>query len=150
RQICSSSAAGAHSTARSAWSGKASKSMIGHAMCSASSQPSAFVRSRAATPASARPGIPSASRSATSRPTVPSPAMATRVTVCCVILVSLARPVLGHDGIFRGTKVPTTEAILPQLAHVRTAVLEIAYEDSGPAQALPVILLHGYPYDVRA
>jgi len=39
---------------------------------------------------------------------------------------------------------------LPQHAHVRTAVLDIAYEDSGPAQALPVILLHGYPYDARA
>jgi pimeloyl-ACP methyl ester carboxylesterase len=29
-------------------------------------------------------------------------------------------------------------------------VLELAYEDSGPADALPVFLLHGYPYDVRA
>jgi pimeloyl-ACP methyl ester carboxylesterase len=44
----------------------------------------------------------------------------------------------------------TTEAILPQLAHVRTAVLDIAYEHSGPAQAFPVVLLHGYPYDARA
>jgi pimeloyl-ACP methyl ester carboxylesterase len=42
------------------------------------------------------------------------------------------------------------EAILAQLAHVRTSVLDIAYEDSGPADALPVVLLHGYPYDARA
>jgi pimeloyl-ACP methyl ester carboxylesterase len=39
---------------------------------------------------------------------------------------------------------------LPQSAHVRTSVLDIAYEQDGPAEALPVVLLHGYPYDPRA
>ena len=39
---------------------------------------------------------------------------------------------------------------MPQSAHVRTAVLDIAYEQDGPAEALPVVLLHGYPYDPRA
>jgi pimeloyl-ACP methyl ester carboxylesterase len=39
---------------------------------------------------------------------------------------------------------------LAQLEHVRTPVLDIAYEHDGPAGALPIILLHGYPYDVRA
>src|ERR1700736_5512261 len=43
-----------------------------------------------------------------------------------------------------------TEKILAQLGHVRTSVLEIAYEQSGPAGSLPVVLLHGYPYDARA
>lgn len=33
---------------------------------------------------------------------------------------------------------------------VRTDVLEIAYEEHGPADGSPVILLHGFPYDVRA
>jgi pimeloyl-ACP methyl ester carboxylesterase len=33
---------------------------------------------------------------------------------------------------------------------VRTDVLEIAYEEHGPADGAPVILLHGFPYDVRA
>jgi pimeloyl-ACP methyl ester carboxylesterase len=33
---------------------------------------------------------------------------------------------------------------------VRTPVLDIAYESSGPAAAPPVILMHGFPYDVRA
>ena len=32
---------------------------------------------------------------------------------------------------------------------VRTAVLEIAYQQSGPADGEPVILLHGFPDDVR-
>ena len=39
---------------------------------------------------------------------------------------------------------------MAQLARARTSALEVAYEDSGPADALPVVLLHGYPYDVRA
>jgi len=33
---------------------------------------------------------------------------------------------------------------------VRTATLEIAYEESGPAVGPPVVLLHGFPDDVRA
>lgn len=32
---------------------------------------------------------------------------------------------------------------------IRTGVLEIAYYDNGPADALPVVLLHGFPYDPR-
>ena len=39
---------------------------------------------------------------------------------------------------------------MPQSAHVRTSVLDIANEQDGPAEALPVVLLHGYPYDPRA
>jgi pimeloyl-ACP methyl ester carboxylesterase len=35
------------------------------------------------------------------------------------------------------------------LRRVRTEVLEIAYEESGPPDALPAILLHGFPYDPR-
>ena len=34
------------------------------------------------------------------------------------------------------------------IKHVRTATLDIAYEESG--QGAPVILLHGFPYDPRA
>jgi pimeloyl-ACP methyl ester carboxylesterase len=33
---------------------------------------------------------------------------------------------------------------------VRTPVLEIAYEECGPADGAPVVLLHGFPYDPRA
>ncbi len=36
---------------------------------------------------------------------------------------------------------------MPQVA---TPVLDIAYEESGNPDGLPVILLHGFPYDVRA
>jgi pimeloyl-ACP methyl ester carboxylesterase len=34
--------------------------------------------------------------------------------------------------------------------HIRTGSLDIAYEESGSATGFPVILLHGFPYDVRA
>ena len=33
---------------------------------------------------------------------------------------------------------------------VRTQILEIAYEESGPADGTPVLLMHGFPYDVCA
>ena len=33
---------------------------------------------------------------------------------------------------------------------VRTDVLDIAFEEHGPSDGAPVILLHGFPYDVRA
>jgi pimeloyl-ACP methyl ester carboxylesterase len=36
------------------------------------------------------------------------------------------------------------------LKRIRTEILEIAYEESGPADGTPVLLMHGFPYDVRA
>jgi pimeloyl-ACP methyl ester carboxylesterase len=36
-----------------------------------------------------------------------------------------------------------------QLRHARTSVLDIAYEESGPADGVPVFLMHGFPDDVR-
>jgi len=36
------------------------------------------------------------------------------------------------------------------IKHARTSVLDIAYEESGPADGVPVILMHGFPYDPRA
>jgi pimeloyl-ACP methyl ester carboxylesterase len=36
------------------------------------------------------------------------------------------------------------------IKHVRTATLDIAYEESGPSDGTPVFLMHGFPYDPRA
>ena len=36
------------------------------------------------------------------------------------------------------------------LKRARTKTLEIAYEESGPESGLPVLLMHGFPYDPRA
>jgi pimeloyl-ACP methyl ester carboxylesterase len=35
------------------------------------------------------------------------------------------------------------------LKRIRTSALEIAYEESGPGDGMPVFLLHGFPYDPR-
>jgi len=35
------------------------------------------------------------------------------------------------------------------IKHIRTATLDIAYEESGAADGVPVFLLHGWPYDPR-
>jgi pimeloyl-ACP methyl ester carboxylesterase len=37
----------------------------------------------------------------------------------------------------------------PTLRRIRTSVLDIAYEESGPADGTPVFLMHGFPDDVR-
>ncbi len=36
------------------------------------------------------------------------------------------------------------------LTRIRTGTLEIAFEDSGPRTGVPVLLMHGFPYDPRA
>jgi pimeloyl-ACP methyl ester carboxylesterase len=41
------------------------------------------------------------------------------------------------------------EKSLAQSIRVKTPVLDVACELSGPADGLPVLLLHGFPYDVR-
>ena len=41
-------------------------------------------------------------------------------------------------------------AMQARVRTVRTPVLEIGYEDHGPADGFPIILLHGFPYDVRS
>jgi len=39
---------------------------------------------------------------------------------------------------------------LAELVRIRTAVLDVACEQSGPDKAVPIVLLHGFPYDPRA
>jgi pimeloyl-ACP methyl ester carboxylesterase len=41
------------------------------------------------------------------------------------------------------------EAVFP-IRRVRTPALDVAYEEHGPADGDPVVLLHGFPYDPRA
>ena len=38
---------------------------------------------------------------------------------------------------------------MAQLERVRTSTLDVAYEQSGPPDSMPVVLLHGFPYDPR-
>ena len=42
------------------------------------------------------------------------------------------------------------DAAKPTIRKVRTKTLEIAYEESGPESGLPVLMMHGFPYDPRA
>ena len=44
----------------------------------------------------------------------------------------------------------TQTANSPQIKMVQTDVLDIGYEEHGDSNGFPVILLHGFPYDVRS
>lgn len=48
------------------------------------------------------------------------------------------------------TRAAAQRAAVPASDTVRTPVLEIGYEAHGPASGTAVILLHGFPYDVRS
>jgi len=39
---------------------------------------------------------------------------------------------------------------LEPLKHVTTDTLEVAYYEVGPAGGPPVLLLHGFPYDIHS
>jgi pimeloyl-ACP methyl ester carboxylesterase len=43
----------------------------------------------------------------------------------------------------------TAGNVTAALKHIRTATLDVAYEESGNADGTPVVLLHGWPYDPR-
>ena len=36
------------------------------------------------------------------------------------------------------------------LRQVRAGVLEVGYHESGPVDGPPVVLMHGFPYDIHA
>ena len=38
---------------------------------------------------------------------------------------------------------------MAELSRVKTDLLDIAYEHSGPEGGVPAILLHGFPYEIR-
>jgi pimeloyl-ACP methyl ester carboxylesterase len=38
---------------------------------------------------------------------------------------------------------------MTETKHIRAGVLDVAYEESGAANGPPVVLMHGFPYDVR-
>jgi alpha/beta hydrolase family protein len=45
---------------------------------------------------------------------------------------------------------PSTNASFGPLKHVNAGVLSIAYAEAGPANGPPVLLFHGWPYDIHS
>ena len=88
-----------------------------------SSAPATSPRRTPPTSSSRSPSSPSAWRSSAASPTGPR---ARPCTPCC-------------------GKTP-----MNALLRTHTSVLDVAYEQSGPADGRPIVLLHGWPYDVRA
>ncbi|GCL64021.1 alpha/beta hydrolase [Rubrivivax pictus] len=44
----------------------------------------------------------------------------------------------------------TRMTAMPPLQHIRAGVLDIAHVDAGPRDGPPVVLMHGFPYDIHA
>src|SRR5258705_8761482 len=118
RQMRSMMAAGAHSMARSACRGKSSSSTSGQQIPCPSSRACALARSWAAAQASVRPGMPSWSRRASTRPIVPRPAMATRVARVIGQLQNrpfclIRAPQHGHKGGVQDASMPRQHGLDP-------------------------------------
>lgn len=45
---------------------------------------------------------------------------------------------------------PRTNTSFPSLKHIDAGVLNVGYAEAGPANGRPVILLHGWPYDIHS
>src|SRR4051812_29000273 len=45
---------------------------------------------------------------------------------------------------------PGTHTSFPVLKQINAGVLSVGYAEAGPADGSPVILLHGWPYDIHA
>ena len=45
---------------------------------------------------------------------------------------------------------PGTNVVFGPLKQIDAGPLNVAYAESGPAEGPPVILLHGWPYDIRS
>src|SRR5262245_52464523 len=53
-------------------------------------------------------------------------------------------------GLVRERDLLAQSPVAPRIRSVRTPILDIGFEESGSPDGFPVILLHGFPDDVRA
>ncbi|WP_425542522.1 alpha/beta fold hydrolase [Sphingomonas oligophenolica] len=77
-----------------------------------------------------------------------------RRQLCGTAGIALAASGLGLLGAPGGAQTPVAQPVTaaaggyPPLERINAGLLEVAYADLGPAKGPPVILLHGWPYDI--
>jgi hypothetical protein len=65
------------------------------------------------------------------------------------ILGSAAAQTDNQDAVRRPVVRPETNASFGPIKQIDAGVLSIGYAEAGPADGWPVILLHGWPYDIH-
>jgi pimeloyl-ACP methyl ester carboxylesterase len=68
--------------------------------------------------------------------------------LCGSAAAVLLSPPLGFLGVAASASARASG--FPPLKHVPAGVLEVGFADTGPADGAPVLLLHGWPYDIHA
>ncbi len=74
-----------------------------------------------------------------------SPIGGLRALIAIVILFSAIRPAQAQQSI--ESNLPTHFTAIKQ---IKAGVLDVGYAEAGPANGQPVILLHGWPYDINS
>ena len=62
----------------------------------------------------------------------------------------LTAGVMGYAAVAGRPGINTATQAQGNVRRVQTPVLDIAFEEDGPSDGFPVVLLHGFPYDIRA
>ncbi|MGH6908628.1 MAG: alpha/beta fold hydrolase [Phenylobacterium sp.] len=65
-------------------------------------------------------------------------------------LLGAAAVAMVHPGLARAAAPAAAPASFPPLRRITADVLDIAYAEQGPPNGPPVILLHGWPYDIHS
>lgn len=63
---------------------------------------------------------------------------------------ALAGPARAQSGSPNAAIKPGTNTSFPALKQIKAGLLDVGYAEAGPADGPPVILLHGWPYDIYA